>query len=140
MINKIILTLLLLAIPLVASEIQWAKDYKAGIKEATKLNKPVLFVSSRHSCKWCVVLDDTTFKNAKVIEALNRDYISIISYSDENDYMPRELYRPGTPSLWFLKSNGEPMFQPLAGAIDAENFLKALAIVKTEFDKNRGKK
>lgn len=119
---------------LMAANITWAKDFKSGIKEATALNKPVLFVYSRHSCKYCVILEETTFKDAKVIEALNRDYIAIVSYTDEQDYTPAELVRPGTPTLWFLLPNGEPMFQPLMGAVDAENFLKALAIVKEEFE------
>ena len=139
MLKRIILTVLILASSLIASEIKWAKDFETGIKEATKVNKPVLFVFSRHSCHYCKVLDETTFQDEKVIEALNKDFVSIVSYTDENDYTPRELWRPGTPTLWFLKPDGEPLFQPLVGAVDAENFLKALAIVKEDFDKISGK-
>ncbi len=135
MLKKIILTMLLVASSLMAAEVKWAKDYTSGMKEAIKQNKPVLFVSSRHSCKYCVVLDNTTFKDKDVVKALSRDFIAIVAYSDENDYMPKDLYTPGTPALWFLFPNGEPMYQPLMGAIDAPNFLNALAIVKKEFDK-----
>ncbi len=124
---------LLFATATMASEINWAKDFKAGIKEASRFNKPILFVSSRHTCKYCVVLDETTFKDKKVIEALNKDFISIISYSDENDYMPKELWQPGTPAIWFLLPNGEPMYQPIMGAMNVKNFLNAVAIVKEEF-------
>ena len=131
--------MLFLAASLLASEIKWAKDYESGIKDASAQNKPVLFVFSRHSCKYCVILEETTFKDERVIKALGRDFVSITSYTDENDYTPKELWRPGTPSIWFLKSDGEPMFQPIMGAVDAENFLKALAIVKDEFDKGLGK-
>lgn len=129
-----------IAVTLGASEIKWAKDFNAGIAEAKKANKPVLFVSSRHSCKFCVVLDETTFKDKKVIEELNKNFVSIISYSDENDYMPKELWQPGTPAIWFLEPSAEPMYQPLMGAVDAENFLKALAIVQEEFNKEKNKK
>ncbi|WP_372998205.1 thioredoxin [Sulfurimonas sp.] len=133
--RKILIYLtLLFATTIMASEIKWAKDYHAGIKEATRFVKPVLFISSRHTCKFCVILDNGTLKDKRVVEALNRDYVSIISYSDENDYMPKELWQPGTPAIWFLLPSGEPMFQPIMGAVDAENFLNALAIVKTEFD------
>ena len=132
--RKILIYLIItFATTLLASEINWAKDFKAGIKEASRFNKPVLFVSSRHTCKFCVILDNTTFKDKKVIEALNKDFVSIISYSDEQDYMPRELFQPGTPAIWFLLPSGEPMYQPLMGAMDAVNFLKAVAIVKDEF-------
>jgi len=139
MFKKIILSLLLIASSLLADEISWAKDYKSGMQEASKQNKPVLFVFSRHTCKYCVMLDDTTFKDKQVIEALNRDFISIISYTDEDDYTPRGLLTPGTPAIWFLMPNEQPMFQPLMGAVDANNFLNALKIVKEEFDRAQTK-
>jgi len=139
MFKKTILTLAFLVSSLMATEINWAKDYTNGIKEATKQNKPVMFVSSRHSCKWCVVLDGTTFKDDKVIKALNKDFIPIISYSDEQDYVPKDLWRPGTPAIWFLLPKGEPMYQPLMGALGAKDMLNALAIVKEEFDKKTNK-
>jgi len=137
--KHIILVLLLTVSSLFAESIQWEKDFESGIKNATTQNKPVLFVFSRHSCHYCKILDKTTFQDKDVIKALNKDFTSIISYTDENDYTPKELWRPGTPTLWFLSPKGEPIFQPLVGAVDAENFLKALAIVKTEFDKTSGK-
>ncbi|MEK6658309.1 MAG: DUF255 domain-containing protein [Campylobacterota bacterium] len=138
--GKIFIYLMLSIATLTASEIKWAKDFDSGVAEAKKVNKPILFVSSRHSCKYCVILDETTFKDKRVAEELNKNFISIISYSDENDYMPKELWRPGTPAIWFLEPNAEPMYQPLMGAMDAENFLKALVIVKEEFNKEKKKK
>ena len=137
---KILLTLVLLSSSLLADKITWAKDFKAGIEQAKKENKPVLFVFSRHTCKYCAVLEETTFSDKRVIKALNNDFVSIISYSDENDYTPRELWRPGTPTIWFLLPNSQPMFQPLMGAVGEEDFLKALSIVKQEFQKANNKK
>lgn len=131
---KIIISLfMVLTLNTFASDLNWAKDFKSGMSEAKKLNKPVMFVSSRHSCKYCVILDETTFKNAMVVKELNDNFITIVSYSDENDYMPKELWRPGTPAIWFLNSNGVPMFQPLMGALGANDFLAILPQVKQEF-------
>jgi len=136
--RKIItVALLLFATTLFASNIQWAKDFDSGIAQAKKEHKPVLFVFSRHTCKYCKILERTTFSDATVIKALNKDFVSIIAYSDEGDAMPRELWRPGTPTLWFLLPSGQPMYQPLMGAIGAKDFLKGLAIVKQEFDKEQ---
>ncbi|MCW8895986.1 MAG: DUF255 domain-containing protein [Sulfurimonas sp.] len=131
--------LLILAVNVSASSIKWAKDYNNGLEDAKKVNKPVLFVSSRHTCRYCVQLEETTFKDKRVIEELNNDFVSIISYSDDNDYMPKEMWRPGTPAIWFLLPSGEPMYQPLMGAMDAQNFLKALSIVKEDFIKGQNK-
>ncbi len=134
--NKIVFTFLMLASTLFASSsINWAKDYKAGVAEATKQNKPMLFISSRHSCKYCVILEKTALSDSTIINELNRNFIPVIAYSDDGDYLPRELWRPGTPSIWFLDEKGEPMFQPIMGAVDAPNFLKAIDIVKQEFIK-----
>lgn len=139
--NKIVMYILLsFAVSLGASEIQWAKDYNDGVKAATEGSRPILFVSSNHNCKYCVILDNTTFHDKRVIEKLNKSFVSVISYSDEGDYLPEMLWRPGTPAIWFLMSNGEPMYQPLMGAIDPENFLKALQIVEEEFNKGTKKK
>jgi thioredoxin-related protein len=137
--KKIVLLVMLLSASLMANEIKWASDFNEALKEAKAQNKPVFFISSRHSCKYCVVLDETTLKDKRVVKALNRDFISVISYSDENDYMPKELWRPGTPALWFLKPSGEPMYQPIMGALDANNLLEAFGIINEEFNKAKGK-
>jgi len=126
---------ILLATTVMADEIHWAKDFDSGIAKAQKENKPVLFVFSRHTCKYCVILEKTTFSDKRVIESLNRDFVSIIAYSDEQDAMPRELWRPGTPTIWFLKPDVEPMYKPLMGAVGEESFLRALTLIKQEFDK-----
>jgi len=126
---------ILLATTVMADEIHWAKDFDSGIAKAQKENKPVLFVFSRHTCKYCVILEKTTFSDKRVIESLNRDFVSIIAYSDEQDAMPRELWRPGTPTIWFLKPDAEPMYKPLMGAVGEESFLRALTLIKQEFDK-----
>jgi len=135
MLKKIIFIALLSTASLFASGVNWAKDYHSAIKSATKENKPLLFISSRHSCKYCVMLDEQTLQDPKVIKALNRDFIAVTSYSDENDYMPKDLWRPGTPSIWFLFPDGTPMYQPIPGYMPAVDFLNALRIVKEEFDK-----
>lgn len=139
--RKLLLTIaLLLTTSLTAGEINWAKDFKSGIEQATKENKPVLFVFSRHTCKYCVILEKTTFSDPRVIKELNKDFVSIIAYSDEGDAMPQELWRPGTPTIWFLKPDGQPMFQPLMGAVKEDAFLQALDIVKKEFSEINKKK
>ncbi len=137
---KVLLLITLATSSLFASAISWEKDFKSGLVHAKKINKPVLFVYSRHSCKYCVILEETTFSDKKVIKMLNKDFVSIISYSDENDYLPQELWRPGTPTIWFLSPNGKPMFQPLMGAVGEEQFLEALNVVKDEFKKVNNKK
>ncbi len=131
---------LLFTTTLMADEIKWAKDFNSGIAQAKAQHKPVLFVFSRHTCKYCVLLEKTTFSDKKVIKDLNKNFVSIIAYSDEHDAMPKELWRPGTPTIWFLHSNAEPMYQPLMGAIGVKDFLQALSIVKKTFKRTTSSK
>ncbi|MGB5965557.1 MAG: thioredoxin family protein [Sulfurimonadaceae bacterium] len=133
--RKIVVMFLMLSSMLFASPINWAKDYKSGVAEATKQTKPILFISSRHTCKYCVILEKTALMDPKIVNELNRNFISVVSYSDEGDYLPKELWRPGTPAIWFLDDKGEPLFQPIMGAVDAENFYRALTLVKEEYIK-----
>ncbi len=58
----LIYMMLLLATSLMAGEINWEKDFQTGMAKAQKENKPVLFIFSRHTCKYCVILDEGTQK------------------------------------------------------------------------------
>ena len=82
---KFLLSCLLLGSVAFGSQIGWAKDFQSGMALAKQQNKPVLFVFSRHTCKYCVLLEETTFQDKKVIEMLNSRFVPIISYTDEND-------------------------------------------------------
>ena len=139
--HKIFITALLLASSLMANGIHWEKDYETAMEKATKTHKPVMFVISRHTCKYCVILEKNTFSDTRVIQALNKDFVSVISYTDEGDYIPAGMYRGSTPSTWFLLSNGEPMYSAVVGAIGPDSFLGGLKTVKNRFDtiKNSGK-
>ncbi len=127
--------MLLFATSLMAAEVSWAKDFQSGLKLAKDQNKPMLFVISRDTCKYCIILKNTTFKDERVVKTLDKNFIAVTAWLNENDYVPKELFTPGLPGVWFLLPSGEPMFQPLMGAQSTEEFLYALELVKTEFDK-----
>ena len=134
---KIVLIVLLSLMSVSADEVKWAKDFKSGVIKASKEKKPILFIISRDTCKYCILLEDTTLKDPKVIASLNKDFIAIRSWTNEGDYIPADLRRatPGLPGIWFLKSDGAPLYQPLLGYIDKEKMLYALDVVKEEFKK-----
>jgi len=136
MFKKIVMVMALTA-TLFGAEVHWAKDYQSGIAQAQKEHKPVLFIISSHSCKYCLLLDRTTLRDEKIVKALNRDFIAIRSWTDRGDYIPNVLAQntPGLPGIWFLLPNGEPMYQPILGYVKKEYFTTALATVKTEFNK-----
>lgn len=137
---KIGLLLLVMFSTMFANGIKWEKDYTVALKQSKALNKPIMFIISNHNCHFCVQFDTTTLSSPKVIQKLNTDFVAAIAYTDENPIVPPDLYVGGTPATWFLKSDGEPLFEPLMGAIDAKRFLEALDIVTAEYKKKSTKK
>ena len=138
--GKILLIIaFMLTTSLMAEEVHWAKDFKSGIEDATKEQKPVLFIISSHSCKYCLLLDRTTLKDAQIVQKINKNFIAIRSWTDQRDYIPRMLAAntPGLPGIWFLLPNGDPMYQPLLGYAKADVFSQVLNTVKKEFEKNK---
>ena len=133
MFKKVIITFVLAITPLFAAEIAWEKDYEIAVAKAKKEKKPIFFYISKTTCPPCIKLKKTTFKNKDVIEKLNKEFIPAVVYTDKGGIPPRHLYVPYTPSLWFLKSDGEPRYEPLIGAVDAGSFLRALDIVIEDF-------
>lgn len=137
---RTIIVLLLSIISLVASEIKWEKSYAEAVAKAKAQQKPIMFIVSNHHCRFCIIFESKTLKDSKIVQKLNIDFVNAIVYIDENPIFPRYLNVPGTPGTWFLKSDGEPMFEPLMGAIEGSEFTKALEIVKQEYKKNGNKK
>ncbi len=137
---KTLLILLITLSTLLGSEIKWEKDYATALKQAKTLNKPMMFIISNHNCRYCVMLESTSLKDPKVVQKINANFIAALVYVDENPVFPRELYVGGTPATWFIKGNGEPMFEPMMGAVDPTNFIKALDTVTAEYAKTSKKK
>jgi uncharacterized protein YyaL (SSP411 family) len=135
--KTLICATLLFATSLLANGINWAKDFNSGMELAKKENKPVFFLTSKHTCPPCQYLAATTFKDEKVIKSLNENFIAIVSYTDEGDYIPRNLFMGMTPTLWFLKPSGEPLFKEVIGAIEPLDFLNGLDVVKARFEESK---
>ena len=133
MIKKVILALVLAMVSLQASELHTEKSFLAALKKADKVKKPVMFIISRHTCKYCVLLEKSVLSEPSVIEALNKDFVVNISYTDDGDRFPRKYFGGGTPIIWFLNHDGQPLFQPIQGAPSLHNFKYALPQVVKEY-------
>lgn len=138
--KKILLSLLMLTSIIMGADIKWQKEYAIALKTAQQQKKPMLFIVSNHNCRYCVQLETTTLKDQKVVQKLNSGFVSSLVYVDENPLFPRDLYVGGTPAIWFIGAKGEPIFEPLMGAVDSVTMLKALDIVALEYKKIPTKK
>lgn len=137
LIRKILL-LSMLSISLFGAEIKWAEDYETAVLEAKKENKDLyIFISSTH-CPWCAKFERKVLSDAKVIKALEKDYI-IVGLNKEMDDIPEGFSARVIPRHYFTESNGK-IFYTFAGYYDAVDFLDTLKEIREEKNEIRTNK
>jgi len=136
--KKIIFTLLVLTFSLFGADIKWEKDIVSAVDRAAKEKKPLMVLVTKNGCRWCDVIKEKTLKTPKVVSIINRDFVAYEGVVDEGT-VPPSLMTQGTPATWFIKGKS-PMFEPIMGAVESEDFLKALDIVKQEYKKSATQK
>lgn len=136
--RKLLLILMFIGLSLSGAEVKWEKDLSKAVERALKEQKPLMVLVTKNGCRWCDVLKQTTLKNTKVVTVLNRDFVSYEGIVDDNS-VPPVLMTQGTPATWFIKGK-TPMFEPVMGAVESEDYLKALDIVKQEYKKSLNQK
>src|SRR4051812_46092581 len=60
-----------------APEIQWRHDYAAALKEAQDKNLPLVIDFGTVNCYWCKKLDESTFRDARIVRALNDRFVPL---------------------------------------------------------------
>lgn len=136
--KKIIFTLLMVTFSLFGADIKWEKDIASAVDRAAKEKKPLMVIVTKNGCRWCEVLKEKTLKTPKVVSIVNHDFVAYEGVVDEGT-VPPSLMTQGTPATWFIKGKS-PMFEPVMGAVESEDFLKALDIVKQEYKKSATQK
>ena len=139
MFKKIIFLVLVSLSVVNADSIHWQNSFKSAIELAKKENKPVFFMISNEHCPPCRRMAATTLKDDGVVKILNKDYVPVILYTNLLNDIPRDLHTGATPTLWFLLSDGVPMYQPIMGGMSANDFRESLIFVKKEFDTQQAK-
>ncbi len=116
-------------------EIAWL-NYEDGVKLAQEQNKQILIDFSTSWCGYCKKMDRETFKDSKVIDFINTNFIAIKidgdskreieidGFSTTEKRLTKEMYGvTGYPTFWFLESDGskigkQPGYQPAQGFLE----------------------
>jgi len=127
--------------------IKWY-DFEKGIEKAKKENKHIFIDFYTDWCHWCKVLDEKTYSDEKVIDILNKYYISIKLNPKKNKnvvfkekkYSNAELARffkvRGYPALYFLNSNAD-VINAIPGFLPADKFFNVADYIRRDlFKKN----
>ncbi len=117
------------AIVLFAADFDWYK-YEDGLKKAKELNRPIFIMISQKGCVTCEYMDDVAFENEELVEFVEHNYIPIKLDIKEAKRLGYKAY--GTPTFYFLRSDGTKIGRPIAGGATAKVFLEKLKEIKRD--------
>ena len=89
-----------------AAEIGWMPWGEAAFARATAEDKPILLSISAVWCHWCHVMDETSYSDTGVIDAINRDYVPVRVDNDRRPDINARYNMGGWPTTAFLAPDG----------------------------------
>lgn len=109
--------------------IKWRVWGQSSLAQARRENKLIFLSIGYSSCHWCHVQSRTTFKDPRVVERLNLNYIAILVDREtrpdiDHHYMAimqAMTGKSGWPANFFLTPDGLPIFAGSYMTADAEH-------------------
>jgi len=107
-----------------AADVRWRPWGDDAFREAAAAGKPILLSISAVWCHWCHVMDETSYSDREVIEAVNERFVPVRVDTDRRPDVNRRYNAGGWPSTVFLTPQGDI----LAGAtyLPPDRMLSAL--------------
>ncbi len=92
-----------------ASEIRW-HSFEEGISLAKKQNKLILMDIYAKWCHWCNVIENTTYRDEKVIQLINKYYIPVRVDAEKRPDINKNYNQGGLPSTVILTPDRKIIF------------------------------
>lgn len=89
-----------------AEEIGWMTWGAQAFDRARSEDKPILLAISAVWCHWCHVMDETSYSDPGVIEAINRDFVPVRVDNDRRPDVNARYNMGGWPTTAFLAPDG----------------------------------
>ena len=89
-----------------AGEIAWMPWGEPAFERAKSEDKPILLSISAVWCHWCHVMDETSYSDQGVIEAINRNFVPIRVDNDRRPDVNARYNMGGWPTTAFLAPDG----------------------------------
>jgi len=109
---KYIISMMLLAVSLMATELKWFDNYDAALVEAKKENKLVYVFITSSTCGWCHKFEKTTLQDEGVKKRLKSEFITVHLVRDF-DTVPPQFKTSPVPRHYFTNSNGKILYDTL---------------------------
>ncbi len=89
-----------------AGEIGWMPWGEAAFERAAAEDRPILLSISAVWCHWCHVMDETSYSDQGVIDAINRGYVPVRVDNDRRPDVNARYNMGGWPTTAFLAPDG----------------------------------
>ncbi len=125
--KKILLLLALITFSF--ATVSWEDDYDYALESAKEEKKPLLLMFSSPSCKVCIYMKNKVYPVKEVSDYISENFIPV--EIDITEYPEAFGYKIlGTPTYYFLTSQGKPIGEAMIGGAKADAFLQKLKSVK----------
>ena len=88
-------------------EVKWRYDYAAARKEASETGKPLLLDFGTEWCGPCRKLEATTFRDPKIVAALNERFVPVKLNGDKETRLVSAMAVDGFPTLIVAGPDGK---------------------------------
>lgn len=127
---KKLLFLTLLISSTLFADLNWAEDYESGLAQAKKEHKIVMLMFTLTNCHVCEKMKETVYEDKAVMDYVAKYFVPIELNLDLDDKEGYAVY--GTPTFYFLNSNGKQIGDMKVGGSTVDGFIKKLKSVRAE--------
>ena len=107
------------------AELKWRSDYNASRKEAHEKNLPLIIDFGTANCFWCRKLDESTFKDPRVVALMNERFVPLKIDAEREVHLANHLRIESYPTIVLATSDGK-ILAYLKGYQDADSFHEVL--------------
>ena len=112
----IIMWLFLAGTAVAAESVQWAENWDMAAKKAAQEGKTIMAVMERQGCHYCVRMDEDVFKNPAIAQKINAHFVPVrLDIERDVGTYPARLRAMGTPTVFFVMTNGTGFVQKVIG-------------------------
>ncbi len=123
--------LLFLAAVAFGADFDWVGSYQEALKLSQKEHRPIMVMISQKDCPTCEYMEDVAFEDEDVVEFVENNFIPLkLDLQEAKEY---GLKAYGTPTFYFLNSQGKKLTRALVGGATAKVFLEKLKEIKAKY-------
>jgi thioredoxin-related protein len=109
-------------------------SYEEAAKIAKARKKIIIIEGFIPFCRGCIRMDREVMVEEKVKKALKKDFV-FVKKNLLIEKLPLGIKRLGTPSFYFIDSEGKKVLEMVQGFGTADEFIKLLESVRTQIQK-----